>query len=205
LVFIFDKLPKGKVMSQNKGDIFRQKLEAARARGKAEAVPMEFAGYPVKVRPLSIVSFIKAGRVPDYLTQQLIELIDDGSSAVEAGELSAKQKVEGENFKREAVCAVMVEPVIVEHGTPPEGGYLYADFVKDAPEFIEAVFGWIQRNCPMPASEKGEEVLGVEDLEKFPESGKGESSAPAGDKGKSSGPRAVRASTRASRKRTRRK
>lgn len=165
-------------------DVFRQKLEEARAAARAAAVPMVFAGFPCKVRVLPKIHFVNAGRMPEHLTRRLLAVTDKADAAQPAIEPTAAEIVEGEVFMRKAVCAVIVEPAVVEAAPVPPGGYLYADLLESAPAFISAVFQWIMRDCPMPKEEKGEEVLGVEDLEKFPD-GEGRSTrAKSGHKGK---------------------
>ncbi len=175
-------------MSQSAQDIFRRKLEEARERRQSEGFPMEFAGFPCRVRPLARLDFIRAGRMPEYLTRMVIEFVDRvEKKTVTPDDLSAEQVVEGEQFKRRAVCAVLIEPRVVESGDVPPGGYLFADLDETAPEFVSAVFQWIMRDCPAPKEEKGEEVLGVEDLEKFPEGGERGTGAQLGGESESVG------------------
>jgi hypothetical protein len=184
-------------------DIFRQKLEEAREAVRAEAFPMVFAGFPCRVRALPRIHFINAGRMPEHLTRRLLGVLAASGQGTSA-ELSASEIVEGEVFMRKAVCAVLVEPQVVESGLVPEGGYLYADLLETAPAFVSAVFQWIMRDCPMPAEEKGEGVLGVEDLERFPDGAERQPSVDAGDKREGGGTKAVGAAS-TSRKRTSRK
>ncbi len=173
-------------MSQNTSDVFSQKLEEAAAAREAEAIAMEFEGFPCRVLPLPRMFFISAGRMPEYLTQRVIALVDRLPNADDDEQRSATHLVEIESFRREAVCSVLVEPRVVVSGDVPPGGYLYADLVRIAPAFIAAVYTWIMHDCPMPAGEKGEGVLGVEDLANF--SGGGgrvkRSGARSGGKGK---------------------
>jgi hypothetical protein len=164
-------------MSQKLGDVFAQKLEESRRAEESKAIPMVFAGFPCRVRVLPRVHFIRAGRMPDHLTRKIIANVDGGAPPAP----SAAQIVEGEQFFRRAVCAVLVEPPVAEQEPVPEGGYLFADLEESAPAFVRAVYDWIVADCPMPEEEKGEEVLGVADLETFPE--KAGRSAGAGDKG----------------------
>jgi hypothetical protein len=162
------------MMSQNlettPADVFRRKLEEARERRQSEGFPMEFAGFPCKVRQLSRLHFIRTGRMPEYLTRLVIASIDrrEEATATER-QASAAEIVEGEVFMREAVCAVMVEPRVVASEPAPAGGYLYAELEENAPEFVQAVYQWVMQDCPAPEEEKGEGVLGVEDLARFPE------------------------------------
>lgn len=185
-------------------DVFRQKLEESRERERAQAIQMEFEGFPCKVRVLPRIFFIQAGRMPEYLTTILIERLDGKESTIEPDKLTAAQTVKGENFKRDAVCAVLVEPPVVAEGKPPEGGYLYADLLEAAPAFVSAVFRWIMRDCPRPIQEKGDESLSVDALENFPTGDEQRTGAQSGDKGASGGGAAVGASA-AHRKRTRRR
>jgi hypothetical protein len=181
-------------MSNNGADAFRQKLEESRARERAAAIPMEFAGFPCCVRVLPRAAFIRAGRMPEYLTRMTVEQADAREPTVTPDALTAQQMVEGLEFRRVAVCAVLVEPSVVASGEAPEGGYLYADLDESAPDFTSAVFGWIMRDCPLPVEEKGAEVLGVEDLENFPEGARRGERAQPGDNGASVGAEAVGAS-----------
>ncbi|MDQ3744183.1 MAG: hypothetical protein M3444_07365 [Acidobacteriota bacterium] len=185
-------------MSQNvatdKASIFRQKLEAARARRQSEGVEMEFAGFPCKVRVLSRLHFIRAGRMPEYLTQIIILRNQKRSEEADrvADEMTAEQVIRGEEFMRHVVCVTMVEPRVVEASPVPEGGYLFADLLDSAPEFVQAVYEWVMRDCPVPEEEKGEEVLGVEDLEKFSDGAGGGAGAQPGDQGEGGGAAAAR-------------
>jgi hypothetical protein len=179
-------------------DVFRRKLEEARESTTQEAIPMVFEGFPCQVLPLPRIHFINAGRMPEHLTNRLIRMVDkprDDDEQGEQDEQTAAQTVENENFMRVAVCAVMVEPRVVESGPVPEGGYLYADLLRNAKKFVSAVFAWVMRDCPAPKEQKGEEVLGVEDLENFPDGAGRGAGAKSGDKGEGGGEGAVPAST----------
>lgn len=173
-------------------DVFRQRLEESHREALAEAVPMEFEGFPVKVRPLGLLFFIRAGQLPEHLTRQVIaRSSENGGGSSPAPPSSAEELVKGEVFMRKAFCAVMAEPRVVEVEPVPEGGYLFADLEVKAPKFVKAVMDWINRDCPLPAEERGEGVLGVEDLENFPEGAGGQSGAHAGDSGEGVGAAAV--------------
>lgn len=167
-------------------DIFRRKLEERREAARAEAIPMVFAGFPCRVRRLTRMFFIRAGRMPEHLVSRLIALSDaEGQgAAAQMPERSAAEIIEGEVFVRRAVCAVLVSPQVVEAAPVPEGGYLYAELEETAPEFVKAVYQWVTEDCPMPESEKGKggegEALTVSDLEKFPD---GEGRQPNADAG----------------------
>jgi hypothetical protein len=128
---------------------------------------MEFEGFPCVVRPLDKLHFIRAGRMPEHLTLKIIAANDGGAEP--PPEPTAAQIIEGETFYRRAVCAVLVEPRVVESEPVPEGGYLFAELEETAPKFVRAVYAWIMADCPAPKEQKGEEVLGVEDLERFPD------------------------------------
>jgi hypothetical protein len=191
-------------MSQNNSDIFRRKLEESSERERAAAVPMEFEGFPCKVIVMPRAAFIRAGRMPEYLTQMVIEQADNREPTVTPDTLTAEQVVEGLNFKRFAVCSVLAEPRVVASGRVPKGGYLYADLDESAPRFVSAVFAWVMTDCPMPKEEKGVEVLGVEDLARFPDGDGRGAGAQSGNKGEGVGAAAVGVNA-ADRKRTRRK
>jgi hypothetical protein len=175
-------------MSQNVGtssaDVFRRKLEEARARREAEGFPMEFAGFPCKVRQLSRLHFIRAGRMPEYLTRLIVERINRGAEGARemVEQASPEQMIQGEEFMRHAVCSVLIEPRVAPLGSRPEGGYLYGDLVENAPEFVEAVYAWIMADCPLPEEEREEGVLSVADAEKFPDGeGRGTGATPGGE------------------------
>jgi hypothetical protein len=191
------------MMSQSlETDVFKQKFEEERARQKAEAIKMTFEGFPCEVVPIPYGLFVTSGRMPDHLTRFV--LAEDAQTARRATEeMTGEEIVEGERFMRHVVCKALVSPRVVEVEPIPEGGYLYADLMETAPKFVGAVFRWIMRGCPMPKKEKGAEVLGVEDLENFPEGAAGQSGANARDTGESSGEATDRPSP-ARRKRTRR-
>lgn len=181
-------------MSQNlMTDAFRRKLEESRAAEEAKAIPMVFEGFPCRVRVLPKLHFIRAGRMPDHLTKMLIARSDRGDTT--PLEETAEQTVEGEIFMRKSVCAVMVEPRVVESEPVPEGGYLYADLEDAAHGFVAAVWRWIMQDCPLPEGEKkgGEAgTLSVSDLENFSEPAGG--GAGVGDTGEGGGKGAVRTS-----------
>jgi hypothetical protein len=189
-------------MSQKTDDDFKSALEKSRAGREEKAIAMEFAGFPCKVLPLPRIFFISAGQMPDYLTRKVVERLDR-TEQTEGLQVTAEQIVVGEDFRRAAVCRVLVSPRVVSLGEVPAGGYLYADLLDDAPAFISAVFLWIMSDCPLPAEEKGEGVLGVEDLANFPDSAAGQRGAKSGAKGARRGKAAVRADA-PDRKRTRR-
>lgn len=186
-------------------DVFRQKLEESYAAERAAAFPMEFEGFPCKVRPLGLLFFVRAGRMPEHLTQQVIANSSASTAASAAAPASTPEElVAGEVFMRKAFCAVMAEPQVVESEPVPEGGYLFADLEEKAPKFVAAVMNWIKRDCPMPTEEKGEGVLGVEDLERFLGGAGRESGVDARDTGEGIGAPAV-GTTAPGRKRTGRK
>lgn len=184
----------------NRVDPFKQKFEEARAEQASKAVAMEFAGFPCKAIPLPYSVFVVSGRMPEYLTN--IVLAEPDEKAAEAREPTAEEVKESEKFRCTAVCRVLVEPRVIPEGTPAEGEYLYADLVETAPAFISAVFQWIMRGCPMPEAKKGDEVLSVADLERFPKGGGRGAGAKSRRARKGGGPRAVGAAT-VDRKRTR--
>lgn len=170
-------------------DIFRRKLEERRAAALDEAIPMVFAGFPCRVRPLTRMFFIRSGRMPEHLVNRLIALseAEEQGAKVEPPERSAAEIIEGEVFVRRAVCAVLVSPQVVESEPVPEGGYLYVELDKTAPEFVRAVYDWIIADCPLPPPAEGKEgqgsgaeSLSVGDLEKFPD---GEGRQPGADAG----------------------
>lgn len=194
-------------MSQNREtDGFRRRLEEVQAEAIGESVPMTFEGFPVRVRPLPRIYFINAGRMPEHLTTQIIRLSDgEGGQVTETtNSRSAAESVASEHFMRFAVCRVLTEPVVVEVEPVPAGGYLYADLFITAPAFCRAVYQWILNDCPLPAEEKGEGVLGVEDLERFPSVEAGVQRVDAGNTGAGGGPPSVGVAA-PHRKRTRRK
>jgi hypothetical protein len=167
---------------------------------------MVFEGFPCRVRPLVRMHFINAGRMPEHLTSQIIRPSDaeDVQATATTAAHSAAEAVASENFMRYAVCSVLVEPEVVEAEPVPAGGYLYADLFITAPAFCRAVYQWVLNDCPMPAKEKGEGVLGVEDLETFPEGAEGGQRADAGAKGEGGGAATV-GTNAANRKRAGRK
>lgn len=182
-------------------DPFKEQLEAARAEVEAEAFPMEFEGFPCRVRVMPRLLFIRAGRMPEHLTRQMIARIDGTG---EPREETAEEIVAGEVFMRKAVCAVLVSPRVVESEPVPEGGYLYATLEENAPKFVRAVYAWVMRDCPKPGNGGEGKTLGVDDLETFPEScGRG-AGAQSGDKSTGGEPSAVGA-TAPNRKRTRKR
>lgn len=129
--------------------------------------------------------------MPEYMTRMTIELVDKREKTVDLDRLTAEQIVEGELFKRDAVCSVLVDPPVVTEGEAPPGGYTFAEIDELMPEFVNAVFTWIMCDCPAPKEEKGEEVLGVEDLVKFSDDAGGGTGAQSGDKGEGVGAAAV--------------
>lgn len=175
-------------MSQkiDENDIFRRKLEESHAAELANALPMSFEGFPCRVRPLGLLFFIRAGQMPEHLTRQVVANSETGARGMSVPS-SPEELIAGEVFMRKAFCAVMASPQVVEAEPVPEGGYLFFELEKSAPKFVAAVMEWIKRDCPLPAEEKGEGVLGVEDLESFPEGAGGQSGAHAGATGESSG------------------
>jgi hypothetical protein len=162
------------MMSNSITDTFKNKLREARVAQEAEAVEMEFAGFPVKVIPLPLNVWMRSGRMPEALTYKYL-------AAARTGDDSAAPQLSAE---RSAVCRFMVEPRIIPEGVPGEGELLYADIVETAPVFVSAVFDWISLGCPLPKG-KGEEgeALGAEDLAKFPDKSR---------RGKRARPRAAR-------------
>jgi hypothetical protein len=154
-------------MSNSVNDAFKDRLRQARAEQEAEAVPMEFAGFPCRVIPLPLNVWMRSGRMPDFLTSKYLAAAEAGEDET-AVNLTPEEALEATAFRRKAVCRVMVEPRIVEEGDPGEGGYLYADIAETAPAFVGSVFDWISLGCPLP--EKGSEgkALGAEALSRFP-------------------------------------
>lgn len=188
-------------------DVFKLKLEESHRAALAEAIPMEFEGFPCRVRPLGLLFFVRAGRMPEHLTRQVIANSSTGGQG-SAPASSTEELVAGEVFMRKAFCAVMAEPQVVESDPVPEGAYLFADLEEKAPKFVAAVMNWIKQDCPLPPEEKGGEgsdMLRVGDLETFPEGAGRESGVDAGDKGESGGTATGRTVTRTRRKRAGRK
>jgi hypothetical protein len=97
--------------TQNGTDPFRAKFEEARAKQEAQAVEMEFAGFPCKVIPLPYSVFLTSGRMPEYLTD--IVLAEPSEKAAAAREPTAQEVKDGEEFRCKAVCRVMVWPRIL--------------------------------------------------------------------------------------------
>jgi hypothetical protein len=169
-------------MSQKIDDVFQQKLDEARERQRAQAIPMVFEGFPCKVIPLSWATFIASGRMPGRLTD--VMLAEPGEAQGAPPDFTKDEVIEGEAFRRTAVCRVLAEPRIIAEGQPGEGEYLYADLLETAPAFISAVFRWILAGCPKPKGEEAE-GLSADDLERFPEGAGEGAGARGGDNVKS--------------------
>jgi hypothetical protein len=178
--------------NENAVDPFRQKLEERRAAQEAQAVPMVFAGFPCTVIPLPWTVFTLSGRMPEYITN--ITLAEPGDATAAKRALTSDEVKEGEAFKRAVVCRVVVSPRIVLEGTPPEGGYTYADLFETAPEFLSGVFRWVMRGCPMTKEGEESEGLDADALANFSDKKRPRKRARARNNGKARGRKSVAAS-----------
>jgi hypothetical protein len=155
-------------MSTNITDTFKQKLdERAAAEPETPALEMTFAGLLCKVRPLSLEFYVRSGRMPDFLAHVAFNLGNSEAiqSAVEA--VSTDDVIAAHRFQRTVVSRVLVEPRVSDGAaTPPVADVLdYMELSERAPEFVDAVFSWVLRGCPVPV--KGGEGISGETLETF--------------------------------------
>lgn len=91
---------------------FKDRLRQARAEQEAQAVEMEFTGFPCKVIPMPLSVWIRSGRMPDAMTSKYLAAASSGDDE-SAPLLTPEETLEATAFRRTAVCRVMVEPRIL--------------------------------------------------------------------------------------------
>jgi hypothetical protein len=158
-------------MKESIVDIWKQELAAPAAEADAEPVEMTFDGLPCKVRPVPLEFYVRSGRMPSYLTRIVLASGDPAVIEREFATIKPEAVVEGREFQRAAVCRALVEPGVVDvtPGDEPEGTFSYRELAERRPAFVDAVFFWILRGCPVPAKGGEEEGLTADDLAEFPD------------------------------------
>ena len=172
-------------MSMN--EILKQRLAAhreGRDREQSEPVPMTFDGVPCKVRPLSLEFSIRSGRMPDYLTR--IALASDPAATVERefAAITAEQLLAGQRYQRAAVCRVLDEPRVADIPLSTDEVLSYMELAEAAPAFVDAIFSWVLKGCPVPTGDEGGEAEGLDadDLANFSSGKKRRKRAGAGNR-----------------------
>jgi hypothetical protein len=153
-------------MSTSINDAFKQKLdEREAAQPETPAIEMTFAGLPCKVRPLALESYVRSGRLPDFLAHVAFNLgnAEAIQSAVES--VSTDDVIAGHRFQHTVVSRVLVEPRVSDGAANLPDALDYMELSERAPEFVDAVFSWVLRGCPVPV--KGGEGISGETLETF--------------------------------------
>lgn len=160
----------------------------ARARSREtspnQAVEVQLDGFSFIGRRLDLQAWIKGGRIPQGLTEQLIRVHKGEQGEIEAEELSAADLIASVRFQRDAICAVLVKPHIVPDGEPlvTDEDMHFADAFGECPERIDTIMQWILAGSPgIPVQLDNGEVTTVEAVETFRDGVSGEADEGARD------------------------
>lgn len=158
-------------MSQSISDVWTRELAAPVT--EAAPVEMTFDGLPCKVRPLGMDFYIRSGRIPSHFARMSLFLqqrnVEEATRALES--VHPDELIKGEEFKRAAVCRVMVEPRVVDvpPGQQPEGAFSYMELAERRPAFVDGLLFWLMVGCPVPVKGGEGEGLDAEALGNFSE------------------------------------
>ncbi|MDT5262282.1 MAG: hypothetical protein QOC61_1286 [Acidobacteriota bacterium] len=170
-------------------ETFLQKLsERQSAPPEVEPVEMTFDGIPCKARPLSLEFYIRSGRMPDYLARIVLSGCNPQTVESElAGVVTPDALLAGQKFQRVAVCRVLdTDPRVVDTlpEETPADSLSYMRLAESAPKFVDAVFAWVLKGCPLPVEGSEGKADEADALENFPEKPRGGKRVRAGSHGK---------------------
>jgi hypothetical protein len=132
------------------GAQWRQTLEED---APTQTVVMEVEGMRGRFRVFDIQGWAKTGRVPQFLVDVMFEAQAaraEGQALPLAKALTKEEWQEDNDFARDVVCYVGVEPRIVdkEESELGPGEVSYKTLMQKRPKFITAIVAWASAGCP---------------------------------------------------------
>jgi hypothetical protein len=146
---------------------------AAMWRLKIEAtVEREFSGLRGEFRRLSIMEWMRRGKLPQFFVDSMVSAKDVQGKKLVESEMTTADLLSWQNLKRDFVCAATVSPKIVaEDRELKEGEVSYDDLAERCPEVVEGIVGWVLTGSPdIPVETKGGETS-IDEIANFRESG----------------------------------
>ena len=140
-------------------------------------------GCEFRGRRIDVQMWVKAGRMPQRLTEQIIRVHKGEQEQINEAELTAHDTIAALRFQRDLVCASFVEPVIIGDENAPlgDGEMYFSEAFADCPDWIDKVVNWQMQGAPgipVPLDDGGETTL--EALDTFRDGTRGEEPTSAG-------------------------
>lgn len=153
----------------------RMARKAAERAAQIQSVPVNFAGFAGRAHRLSLISWAKAGKLPQYLTTAMFAAAKGRASETRKSDLAPEEYKEYLRFQCAAFCEMMDEPRFVEkpEAECAEDEIAYAEFVLEFPEVVNEAVQWQLSGCPEITIQTDGGEVSIEDLYSFRDSGAG--------------------------------
>jgi hypothetical protein len=132
--------------------MWRQKIEAT--------VSKEFGGLPGQFRRLNLLEWIRLGKLPQFLVDKMLDASGRSVASFAEADFAPDELKQVLEIRRQVVCAVAVEPKIVDEDRELKDGEVsYRELAEHCPEVVMEIASWVFSGCPgVPVKTKDGEV-----------------------------------------------
>jgi hypothetical protein len=157
------------------------RLEAERPQQEEPTGVITLDGFEFVGRRLPLERWIKAGRVPQSLTAQMIRVYRGEQPDLDESQIPTDDLIASHRFVREVVTYVVVEPrLVTEERALAAGEVRYSEVFDKAPHLVDLIMQWVYAGSPgVPVRTEGGETS-IEALSHFPDDAEGGSGAQSG-------------------------
>jgi hypothetical protein len=166
---------------------WRERAAAARAAAPVSpTAPVDLGdGCKFIGRRIDVPLWVKGGRVPQHLTEQLIRIHKGEQADIDEVKMTAAEVIGANRFQRDLVKHSVALPIIVDDEKQDLGPdeIRWSEIFADCPDWIDKIANWQLEGAPgIPVQLISGEVVELGELETFrPDSGESTTAGTRGD------------------------